>query len=160
MHDRARTQTVGDDQDEIIRVSDQLSRMELYGAAQMVLRLARERDDARRALGKEAASRPWRLISDLPEGPCGVELFTPGLVFHDSVGNKHYCPTEPGRDERRSLAYFDGSTFRQLWTGHEVFEFYGETSYPPEIFPTHYRILPPVPNVTTEPPASIGVGER
>ena len=52
------TPWLGDDQDEIIRVSDQLSRMELYGAAQMVLRLARERDDARRELAKSTMSPP------------------------------------------------------------------------------------------------------
>jgi len=51
-------QTVSDDQDEIIRVSDELDRMELYGAAQMVLRLARQRDEARRELAKSTMLPP------------------------------------------------------------------------------------------------------
>jgi hypothetical protein len=38
---------VADDTAEIVAVSDDLSRRELYGAAQMICRLARERDEAR-----------------------------------------------------------------------------------------------------------------
>jgi hypothetical protein len=38
---------VADDASEILAVSDDLSRRELYGAAQMICRLARERDEAR-----------------------------------------------------------------------------------------------------------------
>ena len=36
-----------DDKEEILAVSDELSRFELHGAAQMINRLARQRDEAR-----------------------------------------------------------------------------------------------------------------
>jgi hypothetical protein len=46
---------MSEDQDEILRVSDELSRMGLYGAAQMVCRLARQRDEVRYEALEDAA---------------------------------------------------------------------------------------------------------
>jgi hypothetical protein len=47
---------VEDDTAEILAVSDSLARRDLYGAAQMICRLARERDEARAAI--EAMREP------------------------------------------------------------------------------------------------------
>ena len=52
-----------DDKEEILAVTGYLERHELYGAAQMIYRLARERDEARAMLAHEPATEnpgePW-----------------------------------------------------------------------------------------------------
>jgi hypothetical protein len=44
-----------DDEDEIIGIAESLSRGRLYGAAQMIYQLSRERDEARAALSAALA---------------------------------------------------------------------------------------------------------
>jgi hypothetical protein len=75
----------------------------------------------------------WRPIERLPEGPVQAE------VYYGKLGNNDL---PPWRDERRCLAFFDGSVWRVMGTAHELFE---RDDMPPEYYPTHWRPLPPPP---------------
>lgn len=83
-------------------------------------------------------SEQWRLITDLPTEAGMVEY------YHGNWPDEVYKIKEhPYRDERHQLGFFDGRSFRESGTGHEVFESWKE----PWMTPTHWRRVgsPPVP---------------
>lgn len=84
----------------------------------------------------------WKLISDLPDFPCQVEIFFGRLpVLKDQKGDEVILP--PYRDMRRDLAYWDGKEWCEVGTGHSLFESWRGD----EFKPTHYRILGPPPTL-------------
>lgn len=84
----------------------------------------------------------WRPVSCTPDDPVGVELFYGKMrPIKDQHGNVLQMPAY--RDFRRDLAYWDGKTFRELDTGHCVFESWRAD----EQKPTHWRVLPEPPMV-------------
>ena len=86
----------------------------------------------------------WRLITDLPASPVAVELFYGAItVLYDQHGNEHSPMINPYRDIRRELGYWDGNTFCELGTGHDLFESWRSEKQKP----THWRKLPPVPEI-------------
>lgn len=97
------------------------------------------RSMARAAL--EAAERvAWRPIETAPkDGPIAVEFFYAHIANFMGWSAEM---TSGGRDERRSLGYWDGTAFHHLGTGHELFEF---DTVPREQLPTHWRCLPSLP---------------
>jgi hypothetical protein len=64
----AMKESVADDTAEILAVSDDLSRRGLYGAAQMVCRLARERDEARAAIAAMREPTPMMFAAANGDG--------------------------------------------------------------------------------------------
>jgi hypothetical protein len=85
----------------------------------------------------------WRTISENPPRPIMAEVFC-GRQQFVSATTGETLPPDPGRDCRRSLAIWDGETWRELMTGHEYNEWRDDDSN----YPTHYRLLPPAPEAT------------
>jgi hypothetical protein len=85
----------------------------------------------------------WKTIDKLPDKPVMVELFHGNVKEVHDQNNKPYSPN-PVNDFRRSLGYWDGKCFRNHGTGHEIDDDFGIN---PEWLPTHYRILPTVPEM-------------
>lgn len=78
----------------------------------------------------------WHSITEIPQQPVGVELFYGNLgPLTNERGEESTLPAY--RDVRRELGYWDGETFRELGTGHSVFE----TWRTDEHKPTHWRAL-------------------
>jgi hypothetical protein len=85
---------------------------------------------------RETADRlrtEWQPIETAPTAPKMVALY-----YND-------IPVYPGlpdyRDERWSLGFFDGNEFRELGTGHLIFEGINTPPY----LPTHWMPLPEPP---------------
>lgn len=74
----------------------------------------------------------WRDIAEAPNKPCAVEFF-----FGDWP-NTDLAP----RDERRVIGFFEGLSFRENGTGHNIADRSGGTYGPP----THWRPLPEPPS--------------
>jgi hypothetical protein len=100
-------------------------------------------DEPRKPLDTEDALGGWLLIENTPLFPVGVELFYGNLgPLKDQHGKASTLP--PYRDVRRELGYWDGETFRELGTGHSVFEPWREEDNKP----THWRPLPEPPKMS------------
>jgi hypothetical protein len=85
----------------------------------------------------------WKEIDNPPDKPIMVELFSGNMKEIHDQHNKAY-PPDPVRDHRRSLGYWDGKCFRFSATGHEIDD---DCYLQPKWLPTHYRILPTVPEM-------------
>jgi len=85
----------------------------------------------------------WRPISETPPRPIMAEVFC-GRQQFVSATTGETLPPDLDRDCRRSLAIWDGETWRELMTGHEFDEWRDDDSN----YPTHYRLLPPAPEAT------------
>lgn len=76
----------------------------------------------------------WHAMSSRrPSRPCGVELFFGNAPLEMKIADHRDC--------RRDLGFWDGETFREMNTGHSLFERWR----PPEWLPTHWRELPATP---------------
>ncbi len=78
----------------------------------------------------------WAFISKPPRFPVAVEFYYANL----KMGGKDVV-VPSWRDYRRGLGYWDGEMFRELWSGHSVFEPWMD----PTEHPTHWRPLPDAP---------------
>lgn len=88
----------------------------------------------------------WQPIETaLPAQPMMVLLYSAHLMLTDMADQKISPQIEPGRDEAFSLGFWDGVSWCELGTGHEVFEWAGSEGYPIENYPTHWHPLPAPP---------------
>jgi hypothetical protein len=89
----------------------------------------------------------WRPFSKKPHQPVQAEIFYGNLTLADQDGNAVSPLINPWRDERRQIAYWDGETWRNMGTGHALNEFEDD---PVEWIPTHWRPLPPLPEIKND----------
>lgn len=91
----------------------------------------------------------WHDINtDTPPAPVQVELFCANLQFYDQNDEPMAPLIHPWRDMRRSMGYWDGEVFRDLASGYDLFEDWQvNDDAPPHYCPTHWRALPPPPEV-------------
>ena len=83
----------------------------------------------------------WRSISTKPDTPQMVIFYSTTLMLINYSSGAPISPKlETYRDEAYSLGFYDGTSFHELGTGHDIFEFDGDEAEPNK--PTHWHPLP------------------
>lgn len=85
----------------------------------------------------------WKPIERKPEGPVNAVLWFPNMQFHDQHGDPFIFSGLRDVLERYYLAFWDGETWVEAGTGHDVFEDWKS----PDDLPTHWRPLPDAPAI-------------
>jgi hypothetical protein len=88
-----------------------------------------------------APDNGWQPIETAPEKPMQVVFYSSRLILHDQDNNPVSPIFAPYRDEAFSLGFWDGESWCEMGTGHELFESWHRK----DDMPTHWRPVPAAP---------------
>jgi hypothetical protein len=93
----------------------------------------------------------WQSIETAPDKPMTVLFYNATMTWRDSAGRVIELgaafPSEPYREERVGLGFWDGECWRWIGSGHAVWEWPDDDTDPN--LPTHWMPLPPPPQERT-----------
>jgi hypothetical protein len=87
-------------------------------------------NESRSKSNPQTMNNIWHPINRPPDEPAQVELFFGNAPYE---GDDARWP----KDMRRQIGYWDGKTWREMGTNHEVFESWKDQCQ----LPTHWRML-------------------